>query len=114
MKKLETKADLEKWIIAANNAGYSVPCVINGGGFSWIKDWEKSVETTGLSLTDDPDYDDDLDYLEPGEEFADFKQCMEPEEYENMIFVRLNHDTGYNQENQDIEFGIYEIFEIEL
>lgn len=113
MKKLETKSELEKWIIAANNVGYSVPCVINGGGFSWIKDWEKSVEITGLSLTDDSDYDDDLEYLDHGEEFVDFKQILSPEEYESMIFVRVNHYGGYSKENMDLQFGIYEIDEIE-
>lgn len=113
MKYPKTKQELEQWIIDANNVGYTIPCVINGGGFTWINDWEDGIERTGVSLSEDDDYDDDLEYLKPGEEFADFRSCMSEEEYEGMVFVRVPHNTGYNQENFDYQFGIYEILEIE-
>lgn len=113
MKTIKTKQELEQWIIAANNVGYAVPCVINGGGFSWVNDWEDGIEQTGVSLTEDEDYADELEYLKPGEEFEDFRDYMTEEEYEGMVFVRVRHNTGYNQENFDYQFGIYEISEIE-
>ena len=113
MRKIETKQDLEKWIIEANNVGYAIPCVLNGGGFSWINDWEDGIEQTGKSLSDDEDYEDVLEYLKPGEEYTDFRDCMTKEELEGVVFVMVKHRTGYNQENFDYQFGIYEIIEIE-
>ncbi len=113
MRHPKTKRELERWIIDANNAGYAVPCVINGGGFSWVSDWEDGIEQTGVSLSEDDDYNDVLEYIEPGKEFEDFRDCMTDEEYEGMVFVRVPHNTGYNQENFDYQFGIYEISEIE-
>ena len=112
MKYPQTKQDLEQWIIAANNVNYSVPCVINGGGFSWINDWQHSIEQTGKSLSEDDNYDDELEYLEPGEEYADFRACMSDEELDGMVFVQVNNWNDYNEENMDLQFGIYEIFEI--
>ena len=109
MKYLKTKQDLEKWIISANNLGYSVPCVIQGGGFSWINDWEDGIEQTGLSLSEDDNYADELVYLKHGDEFEDFSAYMDDDEYESMVFVRVRHKTGYNQENIDYQFGIYDI-----
>lgn len=113
MKTIKTKQELEQWIIDANNVGYSVPCVINGGGFTLINDWQHSIELTGVPLSEDDDYDDELEYLKPGEEFEDFRYFLSAEEYDGMVFVRVPHNTGYNQENFDLQFGIYEIFEIE-
>lgn len=109
MKELKTKQDLEKWIISANNLGYVVPCVINGGGFSWISNWEDSIERAGLSLSEDDRYEDELVYLKHGEEFEDFSAFMDDDEYDSMTFVLVSHKTGYNQENIDYQFGIYDI-----
>lgn len=112
MRTIKTKQELEKWIIDANNAGYSVPCVLNGGGFTWVNDWADGIEQTGNSLSKDDSYEENLEYLKPGEEYADFRKCMEDEELEGMRFVRVRHCTPYNEENFDYQFGIYDIIEI--
>ena len=108
MKTIKTKQDLEQWIIEANNAGYTVPCVNIGAGFSWVSNWEEGCERTGGTLAEDEDYFDEVEYLEKGEEHPEFKRLLSAEEYADMTFVRVNHNTGYNQENFDYQFGIYE------
>ncbi len=99
MTTIKTKQELEKWIKEVNNDGYSVPSVLNGGGFSWINDWEEGKLD---------DYFDEIQVLQHGEEFPDFKFFLSDEEYNEMTFVRVAHKTGYNEENFDYQFGIYE------
>lgn len=106
MRQIKTKQELDKWIIDATNAGYRVPCAQNGGGFNWINSWDSW-------LTDEEDYEEEVEVLSPGEELADFRAYMSDEEMEGMKFVRVRHNNGYNEENFDLQFGIYEILEID-
>jgi len=106
--EIRTKQELEKWIIAANNAGYSVPCYIRGGGFSWVNDWEAGIEITDKPLSTDEDYEDELDNITDGDEIEIFKEYMTEDELDGVSFVRVNHRTGYNEENFDYFFGIYD------
>ena len=52
-------------------------------------------------------YSDD-DYAGADRNRPEFKRLLSAEEYADMTFVRVNHNTGYNQENFDYQFGIYE------
>lgn len=101
--------------------------VVNGGGFSWfspsddvdtILDGKKEMkhfkedgvewdEEIYLSLPMFDGYSEDVTILSKGEEFGDFKDCM-GEEYEDMTFIRIKHNTGYNEENQDIQIGVWD------
>lgn len=106
---ITTKQELENWIIKANNAGNSVPCYQRGGGFTWITDWETSIEISGNSFSTDDDFEDKLDYVSEGEEINFIKSYMTADELEGVTFIRVNHRNGYNQENMDYYFGIYDI-----
>lgn len=89
-------------IMCETNMGNSIPSVINGGGFSWVcNDAEDFIK--GIS---GEDYADPM-LLEKGEEFADFKDFLSGEEYEEMTFYVFKHRNGYNQENNDVQVGIY-------
>lgn len=89
-------------IMCETNMGNSIPSVINGGGFSWVcNDAEDFIK--GIS---GEDYADPM-LLKKGEEFADFKDFLSGEEYEEMTFYVFKHRNGYNQENNDVQVGIY-------
>ena len=101
-KKMK-KQDIFNWIETEQAWGNSVPVVINGGGFSYISPDDE------VSFVNDDDYADEIEVIRKGEEFADFKSCLSDEEYESMTFVRIKHNTGYNEENQDIQVGVWEL-----
>lgn len=107
--------------------GCSIPMVINGGGFSWITpsddidiilEGEKKMEhfnDCGIEYDEEvymsaplfDDYADDVTVLSKGEEFADFKSCM-GEEYDDMTFILIHHNNGYNEANCDIQIGVWD------
>lgn len=102
----KTKLELVEWIQDCQAAGYDVPCVVNGGWFTWI-DFDCDMS----ELANDDEYGNELEYLQPGEEDKEFRQSMSDlsdEKYNEITFVRLPHLTGYNQENFDYQFGLYE------
>ena len=123
-----TLNELKNWIRRVIlEEGCSIPMVVNGGGFSWfspsddvdtILDGKKEMkhfkedgvewdEEIYLSLPMFDGYSEDVTILSKGEEFGDFKDCM-GEEYEDMTFIRIKHNTGYNEENQDIQIGVWD------
>ena len=97
-----TLNELKNWMIRMNNEGCSIPIVINGGGFSWITPSD-NIDI----ILDGENYADDVTVLSKGEEFADFKSCMR-EEYDDMTFILIRHNNGYNEENCDIQIGVWD------
>lgn len=99
-----TKKELTEWIENENNQGNAVPCVINGGGFGYI-----TYDLTGWcsEFAHDDEYADEVEPIAKGEEYEDFRECLDADEYNAMQFVRVRHRNGYNEENFDYQFGIW-------
>ena len=104
--QIKTKEDFFKWAIEAVNWGNSVPYSIRGGGFGYISDEEELK-----ALRDDEEYLDYIEYVSDDDEDVDFlmKSWLSTDEQEGMKYIRLPHNTGYNQENFDMFFGCYEL-----
>lgn len=106
--------------------GCSIPVVINGAGFSWITPSDdidvilegdkamKHFSEDGIEYDEEvyfstpmfDNYSDDVTILASGEEYDDFKSCM-GEEYDDMTFILVHHNNGFNEENQDIQIGVW-------
>lgn len=93
------------WMREQQKQGNSIPVVVNGGGFSWIT---PDDDVDSLILPDE-DYASKIEYIEKGEEYGDFKQVLDDIDYEGMNFVCIKHENGYNEENFDIQVGVWDL-----
>lgn len=97
------KDEVFRWMCSRQDAGESIPVVINGGGFQLL-----DPDTT-IPFDRDDDYEDEVEILEKGSEYGDFRDLLPSSEYEGMEFVRIRHRTKYGQENMDIEIGTWDL-----
>ena len=106
-----TLNEVKNWMRRMNiEEGCSIPMVINGGGFSWITpsdDIDIILDGDNTTAPMFDDYSEEVTVLAKGEEFADFKSCM-GEEYDDMTFILIHHNNGYNEENCDIQIGVWD------
>lgn len=101
-----TKKDLQKWMLKQIIENNSIPMVTRGGGVGWL-----SSEEDVVNVLNDDDYLDEVDA--PDDEdyewaMANFRTFLTEEELNEMKIVCMSHDTGYNQENFDMFFCIWD------
>ena len=106
MKTTMTKAELTAWLKAANNMNNSVYWVCNGGGI--VYGYGEDIDNL-IDVINSESYDDVIEVLGAGEEFADFAATMSQDEYNDATFVRVSHNTQYNSENIDIQIAYYDL-----
>ena len=95
------------WLRQIADDGCGVYVVCNGGGLSLIssEDIDALIEDINSG-----DYEKDCDWIDKGEEYTDFKSGMRPRDYEyTEYFIRVNHKTGYNQENNDYQIQYWTV-----
>lgn len=101
-----TKKELLSWIESQQNQGYSVPMLIRGGGQGYI-----SPDDNAKEIIFDEDYLDIETITEEDEDFDWIKERFESilgsEEMSEMTILRLNHDTGWNEENFDLMLCVW-------
>lgn len=101
-----TKKDLQKWMLKQTAENNSIPMVIRGGGAGWL-----SSEEDVVNVLNDDDYLDDV-VTPDGEDhewaMAIFRTFLTEEELKEMEIVCVPHDTGYNQENFDMYFCVWD------
>lgn len=90
--------------------GNSIPMVIRGGGAGWL-----SSEEDVVNALNDDDYFDEIVFVSPDEDedvyewaMANFRTFLTEDELKEMAIVCMEHDTGYNQENFDIFFCVWD------
>ena len=106
MKTTMTKAELTEWLQAANSMNNSVYCIFNGGGI--VNGYGDEIDYL-IDVINSESYDDVIEVLRAGEEYADFAATMSQDEYNDATFVRVSHNTQYNSENIDIQIAYYDI-----
>lgn len=102
---------LKEWIKVITTVYLcSVPIVVNGGGFTWITPNDlQTDEDKYLDALFGEDYDDEVEVLSGGEEYEDFADFLSDDVYKDMTFVRIHHNNSYNQENMDIQLGVWDL-----
>ena len=106
MKTTMTKAELTAWLKETNNQGNSVYWVCNGGGI--VYGYGDEIDNL-IDVINSESYDDVIEVLRAGEEYADFAATMSQDEYNDATFVRVSHKTPYNSENIDIQIAYYDL-----
>ena len=107
MKNKMTKTELTEWLQEANAMNNSVYWVCNGGGI--VYGYGDQIDNL-IDVINSESYDDVVEVLRTGEEFADFAATMSQDEYNNATFVKVSHNTPYNSENIDIQIAYYDIY----
>lgn len=99
---MKTKNELSNWLREVSEAGNSVYVVVNGGGISLVS----PDETENLIA----DINGEIEMLNKGQEYEDFRDAMSEEEYDGTeSFILVHHCTGYNRENFDVQIQYYEL-----
>lgn len=106
-----TKKELLSWIESQQNQGNSIPMFTRGGGLNWIRPDDNAKEILyGEDYLDevifvDEEYkhNDEIEWIEER-----FTSLVGKEEFAEMTVVCVPHDTGWNQENFDMLFCIWD------
>lgn len=103
MKKITTemtgKDEFCEWLKAVAEEGCGVWALCNGGGLSFIR----PDDIGGLIANLYDDFSDDIERIEKGDEYEDFKDCMPADEYEGTECFFCFSYIGYDQANHDYQ-----------